>query len=395
MTTSTMIPQDAEPQVAPHRPRLTVRRMLFWLHFAVGSVIGVVVFFLAATGSLMVFETQIISWAERAPAVTQTAQAPQLGVGDLLRRALAFENHAAPSGITLYRDPLRPAEISFGAQQIVLVDPISGVARSASHWRGFFATVRELHRWLALKGVWRERARAVKGAACLALFLQILAGLVLWLPRKFEWAQIRAVALLRPSLRQRTFEWNLHNVVGIWTALPFLVILVCGLILAYPWATRLLYSAAGTPPPPVTAGRAGSQDPASSQAASPEEQARWNSYDPLIERALQTDPNWTSLSFRFAQTKDSTVIFTVQDPGNLPQAQTRITLNPSTGAVTRRETFADNPRGRRWRMYARYLHTGQTLGWTGQLIALLTCLGVMLLTYSGLSLAVRRAWLWK
>jgi len=63
------------------------------------------------------------------------------------------------------------------------------------------------------------------------------------------------------SAERRAFEWNVHNDVGIWIALPFLIVLICGLIMAYPWATRLLYRAAGTPAPPPVSARPAAEDP--------------------------------------------------------------------------------------------------------------------------------------
>ncbi|MEO6993608.1 MAG: PepSY-associated TM helix domain-containing protein, partial [Lacunisphaera sp.] len=51
---------------------------------------------------------------------------------------------------------------------------------------------------------------------------------------------------------------------------------------------------------------------------------------------------------------------------------------------------ADLPTSRQIRTWTRFLHTGQAVGWIGQLIAGLACLGGCVLAYTGFALAWRR-----
>ena len=44
---------------------MSVRRIVFWSHLVAGAVVGLVVFFLAATGVLLTYERQIVGFAER------------------------------------------------------------------------------------------------------------------------------------------------------------------------------------------------------------------------------------------------------------------------------------------------------------------------------------------
>ena len=66
------------------------------------------------------------------------------------------------------------------------------------------------------------------------------------------------------------------------------------------------------------------------------------------------------------------------------------TTNPFTGEVLRRETHADLSTARQIRTWTRFLHTGEALGFWGQLVAGLACVGGCVLVYTGFALSWRR-----
>jgi len=71
-------------------------------------------------------------------------------------------------------------------------------------------------------------------------------------------------------------------------------------------------------------------------------------------------------------------------------ATTSLWLNPYTGQVLSTEHFSDQTASRRLRTWLRYLHTGEALGWPGQLAALLGALTGLVLVYTGFALSWRR-----
>jgi len=82
---------------------------------------------------------------------------------------------------------------------------------------------------------------------------------------------------------------------------------------------------------------------------------------------------------------------TVREAGSWPRtATTTLTLNPFTGETLSRSGYADLSAARRIRSWTRFLHTGQALGWGGQLVAGLACLGGCFLVYTGFALSWRR-----
>ena len=81
----------------------------------------------------------------------------------------------------------------------------------------------------------------------------------------------------------------------------------------------------------------------------------------------------------------------VKEPGSWPRtATTTLSLNPYTGEILKREGFADLAKSRQIRTWTRFLHTGQALGWFGQLVAGLACVGGCFLAYTGFALCWRR-----
>jgi len=67
-----------------------------------------------------------------------------------------------------------------------------------------------------------------------------------------------------------------------------------------------------------------------------------------------------------------------------------LVIHPFTGEFLQRDGYADQTPGRQARLWLRYLHTGQALGWLGQLIAALACAGGLILTYTGFALSWRQ-----
>jgi uncharacterized iron-regulated membrane protein len=368
---------------------VTLRRIIFWIHLAVGLTVGLVVVFLAITGSILAFQAQITAWAERNARIAQPASVSCLPPSALLSRA-EEDQHRPPASLTLFADPHRPAEIVFG-RDTLLVNPCTGeiLSRDAGRLRSFFLDVKDLHRWVAWGGVRHENLRAMKDAACLCFLFLLLSGLYLWFPRKINWQHFKPAVLFRPRLKGRARDWNLHNILGFWMALPLLAIVLTGTIMAYPWATALVYRAAGDPPPPVRPGT----DPKQTRPLAPE---KYSTLDPAIQRAMSQDPRWFSLLMRMPGEKDGPIAFTIDEgEGGKPQQRAQLSIGRKDSRVVRWEPFSANPRGRQWRLYARFIHSGEIFGPLGQLIALLAALSAIALVWTGFSLALRRWAAWR
>jgi hypothetical protein len=91
----------------------------------------------------------------------------------------------APTALTLRAAHPAAVEVAFGRERTVFVHAPSGavLGEGATRVRRFFRGVTDVHRWLAGTGAWRERGRAVTGAANLGFLLLVTSGFFLWWPR--------------------------------------------------------------------------------------------------------------------------------------------------------------------------------------------------------------------
>src|SRR5271154_2702956 len=108
------------------------RKILFWIHLAIGCAAGAVVFIMSVTGTLLAYERQIISWLDRgARSAPPTPDSHRLPIEVLVAKA-ASQTPGAPTAITLRSDRSAPAEVSFGRDHILLMDAYSGIVLGES-----------------------------------------------------------------------------------------------------------------------------------------------------------------------------------------------------------------------------------------------------------------------
>jgi uncharacterized iron-regulated membrane protein len=109
-------------------------------------------------------------------------------------------------------------------------------------------------------------------------------------------------------------------------------------------------------------------------------------------------PAWTSATWRPArgggQSQSLALSVKSADVGP-PFASVLLTLDATTGRALQREAYAGYTPARKVRTWLRFLHTGEALGWAGQLVAGLASLGATVLVWTGVSLAMRRLWRWR
>ncbi|HEY1083510.1 MAG TPA: PepSY-associated TM helix domain-containing protein [Prosthecobacter sp.] len=249
---------------------LTFHRSIFWAHLVSGILAGIIILSMAISGLMISFETQIMDWFNRGLNVT----APAAGTEPLSPEALVakFKEQKpglAPSGITWKGDATRPAVLSIGREGHFYVNPYTGefLGEGNKEVHDLFHAITAWHRFLTGSGLERETGKAITGAGTLIFGVLLLSGIYLWFPRRWRWPNIRAVTLFNRRLSGRARDWNWHNVIGFWSALPMLLIILTGLIMSYTWANNLLYRATGNePPPPRTRGPGGPGGPGAGMA---------------------------------------------------------------------------------------------------------------------------------
>ncbi len=373
----------------------TFHRLIFWGHLIAGLAAGVVILSMAATGLIISYEAQLLDWANRDLRVTPPpATVAHLDIETLLAKVRETKPALQPSGITWKADPTSPVTLTLGKEGFFFANPYTGefLGEGNRAWHDFFHAATDWHRFLTGTGLPRELGKAITGAACLIFSLLLLSGLYLWWPRQWRWSNVRAVILFNPRLKDRARNWNWHNVFGFWSALPLLCIILTGLVMSYGWANNLLFTLTGSEPPPPrerSAGGPGGKREGSGPAASP---PSFVGLEPLLSQARHQIPDWTTLSLRMPL-KPGDPFPLMVDRGGRGQVHLRTMLNLDVAqgkVLPSPDDLLQQNLGRRLRLYARFLHTGELFGLIGQTVAALCTLSTLILIWTGFALAFRR-----
>ncbi|HYK05577.1 MAG TPA: PepSY-associated TM helix domain-containing protein [Thermoanaerobaculia bacterium] len=369
---------------------MPLRKLFFWLHLTAGVIAGIVIALMSVTGVLLAFERQAIAFAERSLRATAAeagrAPLPLSRIVDAASKAAG----AAPSNVVVRADRFAPVTVAFGRERTLFVNPYSGavLGEGASRVRGFFEANRSLHRWLLLKGEARERGKAITGAANLAFLFIVLSGLVIWIPRRRTRTAFRNLMFFRRGLRGRARDFNWHHVLGIWAFLPLVAIVFSATVISYPWMTGLVYRAFGSTPPKQER----PNERPGEGAAKPVDLAAFDRLSTAARaEAARVAPRWQSLSVRLPLSKKGPVSFAL-DEGNgaRPDKRSQLMLDPRTASVVEHKTYAQQEAGQQARAWLRWIHTGEAGGIPGQLVAMLASAAAVVLTWTGIALALRR-----
>ncbi len=378
------------------------RKTIFWIHLSAGVLASIVVLTMSVTGVLLTYERQMKRWAAESNYVPAAEQGERLSLDALLNLQQLARRDLTPTTAIVTNNPGAPVVLRAGRQGGIELNPYDGseMHTEATGLSNFFGVVTRFHRWFNIEGDNRAIARQVTGVSNVIFLFLVLSGMYLWLPALWQATLFKARLWLRtnyPNAKVRDFHW--HHIFGIWMAIPLIAVVYSGMVMSYPWAANFMYRVFGAEVPvqqqaagptsngvPQAAAIAGS---VAAVAAGPQ----WKSMDELIVAALADDASagWK----RFTLTLPPAAAHQVQieiDHGNGAQAQLRhtLSLDRATGTIVGRRGFADQPEAQRLRGIARFLHTGEVLGFWGQTIAGLASLAGVLLVWTGLALAWRR-----
>ncbi len=329
-----------------------MRRFLFWPHLVAGVLAGLVILLMCVTGVLLTYEKQLLAWADRAVNTVPIAPgASRLPIDQLLGAA------AKPIALTLINRPDAAAQLTLPGNKLVYVDPYTGrvTGETSAAARNFFRQVTLWHRWL---GENTPTSKAITGASNLAFLFLLLTGVPMWIQRPIAW--------FRRGLSPKARHYNWHHVLGIWSSVPLLLIVVTAVFFSYSWSTPLLYTLTGEKPPGETKALPAGPGP----------------YEPLLR---QIDaPDWQVIAFRPAAGA-----FAVEE-GSWGRVDLKSTWTISGDTLIRSDHFETLPLARRLRFWVRTVHTGEAAGLIGQTLAGLASAAGAVLVYTGLALSWRR-----
>jgi len=379
---------------------MKVRTILFWMHLVTGVAVAVIVLLMSVTGVALTYQRQLTELATREYRSTGAGGAVPLKT-DALLAAVRTQNAAfEPSSLTLRPDPAEPAVLGQGRRGRLYVDRYTGqvLGDGSGRTSAILQTLVEWHRWLGRAGDDRDLGRAITGACNLAFLFLVLSGIFLWWPRKWSPRSVRNVSWFRRGLRGKARDFNWHNVIGLWSWIPLVIIVTSGVVMSYGWANDLAYRLAGEEPsrrgePGPRGGGPEGPRPEPREVAFDEADAAGSvlSLDDLVAVAAADSPDWQSLTLELPREPGAPVGVSVdRSPGGQPASRYDLELDPVTGDILARRSHADLSPGRRLRAWLRFAHTGEVYGLVGQTVAGLASMGAVFLVWTGLSLTWRR-----
>ncbi len=394
---------------------MSFRKLFFWLHLSAGLVAGLIIAILCCTGTVLAFEKKIVAWSERdvRRVSPPSAEARPLGLDELLAAFRAARPEARIAHVIVSADPRTAVAIMTTKDASTFyLDPYTAALRPSGPTpvRDFMKLVTEWHRYLARNGDQRPIGKAVTGAANLVFLFLAVSGLYLWWPRQWTARALRPSLWFVRSATGKARDRNWHNVAGFWSLPALIVLTTSGAVIGYTWAGDLVYKLSGETPP-----RPGAAAPMfAGIIAAPTAETRRLTASEALARVQAAHPTWQTILLREglpprrgaptpqevgpagptgptapAPTGPAPYSATVTG-ANIVTDTVQLILNPFTGEVLQSQGYADQTPGRRARMWLRYLHTGEALGWAGQLIAGLASLSGCLLVYTGFALSWRR-----
>ncbi|MDQ3062452.1 MAG: PepSY domain-containing protein [Acidobacteriota bacterium] len=368
------------------------RKIIFWLHLISGVLAGIFIFVMCVTGALLSFESNILEYAEREMRVVEvpSENANRLPISEIVTVVRAEKPNAKLSNITLQNNESAAVIVALGRGEQIFVNPYTGanLGEGAKGWRGFFRTVEDAHRWLALSGGGRTVGKAVNDAANFLFLFLAISGVYIWFPRRRTWKHFRAAAVFRRKVKGKARDYNWHTVIGFWSSLVLIILTLTGVIISYQWAGNLVYTLTGNEPP---------QQQAPPNAPSLEGEQPFvfpENLDDIWTKA-ENHTAHKSISLRLPITKDSAVFTIEEGIYRNVFARSTLTIDTKTAEVAKWEAYGAQNSARQLRSWIRFTHTGETGGIAGKFIGFLACVGGAFLVWTGISLALRRFSNWR
>jgi uncharacterized iron-regulated membrane protein len=301
-----------------HFPRRTfLRRALFQIHLWAGIGVGLLASVACLTGSAVVYKHALET--HLSPSLYRTVSAPRASADTLISRAralhpgwtLEYIDTGRTSSESDSREPwifylAPPGAEPFDRDITAYLDPSTGrllgqMQRStALHPATAIDWIAELH-YRLLGG---NAGGVVNGIGALLLFVLCATGILIWWPGGRHW---HSHLKIHWHARWPRLNWDLHNVVGFWIALPLAVEALSGAFFCFyvPAATTLVMLLGGN----VAQARQLLVPPQSvMQAVAPAP------IEPLLRMSLAAHPECTLAGITLPTSATGAVLFRLAPP---------------------------------------------------------------------------------
>jgi uncharacterized iron-regulated membrane protein len=211
--------------------KIWLRRAFFQVHLWSGIAVGLYIFMISVTGSVLVYWNELYRAATPEPIISR-GSGPRLTDEQLAAAARQRYPGYRVAKINRMRNLDQAVDVSLSRGDKMrrrLFDPRSGSDLGDPIPTGFWlvSKVLDLHDNLLVG----PTGRKVNGVGALALLAVAVTGLAIWWPGIKSWR--RSLALQR-GVGWKRLTWHLHSMIGFWSLGFLLVFGVSGVYLAFP-----------------------------------------------------------------------------------------------------------------------------------------------------------------
>jgi len=336
------------------------------LHLWLGISSGLVVFIVALTGSLLVFEEELEPVINRSFHVVNAPEdKSRLSLDSLTKIVNTRFPENKISRIIIQPEDERTIVMGLknGKKErdilSAAINPYTGeITGSRNEEDTFFEVVLRLHRYLCLG----DSGKLITGISCVMFLIIMITGLVLWWPnRKNQKQRFR----VKWDASFKRLNWDLHAVFGFYV-LPFVfLIALTGLVWSYKWVNNLIYLALDGKP----------------------QQKREAPINVMLIKNTQTHfeqiwqetdrqlPNHGKISISIPEKDSLSITVTkVDDEAAIANIVSSLYFDKNNGKLVSKLLYKDETTGFKARRIIFPVHTGSLLGWPTKIIAFIVAL---------------------
>ena len=208
-------------------------RINAWLHLWLGIFSGLILVFVALTGTLVVYGDEIIDWSAGKARYVSEVQERRVPMEQLIQNVHLAHPEAKLSEVTVYKDPKRSIRFRTFSKQaglaFIYTDPYNGEVLKFDNTGNFFFVMAHLHASL----LWHGPGEWIVDIATIIFLVELISGIILWWPKKWTKKTRDDSFKIRWKAKFKRVNYDLHNVLGFYSSLLAIILTGTGLIIAF------------------------------------------------------------------------------------------------------------------------------------------------------------------
>lgn len=342
-----------------------MRKFFKLLHKWLSIPVGLIIFIICITGSILAFEKEIMECVYPERYFVKENVASPIPLKDLIPMAQSQLKAQKIIGVSISPEANRTYTLNLdGRRNTAFVNPYTGeVTGVYIYSESFFYSMMSLHRWL-MDGshTW---GKYTVGITTLIFVIILISGIFIWIPKDKKKWKSRFTLNLRKGWRR--FWYDAHIVLGFYACLLLLVCALTGLMWSFDWYRNGVNSLLGVETPkPKKEGDGERRRDGDNKGR--KEELNILHWDDVFAQIREKEPRYQTISIQDAS---ASVL-----PGDAPhrRAMDSYKFDANNGNIKKVILYEDTPESRRVMLWAYNLHVGAYGGLTTRILTCLACL---------------------